>query len=807
MADDAGALLVRTGLISDQALLAARKACAQSGGTIGEQLVLAGAVTDEALTEFYRARLLVPRVNPNTLARLGPAVVEAIPGELAVEFRAVPVSLDREGNLTVAMSDPSDRHAVDELGFFTGKYVVRAVATQMQVAWCLAHYYGHITELGQRLLKPSANGAAAIAPASNGAPAAVPRVRGFTGRIEASRHKVLAPVFGEPVKETPRPSDKLLTPTKDDVARVVAASASAVIQNRAPVAPPKPLPPPPPPAAEPAPEAELEIEAEPEVEVEAAPEPAPPQVSEPYAQVHVSLLQGDEKTPAKGVPKRRPQQQPDPPELAARGGEIEAHEPGRPKGMIDGEMPAVVVALEDEDGEQSEAVEMRPVDDEEFDAAEWAARRDSVDRMATEPEPSRAPAPPEAIADDAAVVHDIASGTESRPILLTAPRRTLKETVPDTDDDDEPVVLLDRKKPDTDPAPTAPASSIADAIVRAAGKPRRTAKHTQIGMGLPAVVPKPSSQFQPAAPEPIAESQKTDPVAAPPLMEAPRGHRTEPAGSPRPWSAATPADGVPKLVDEKHSDASTRPHHASSPPHNIDDGWGPPGTTIPPPFLGVAAGAEWTGPKAQVPIDEGDDEGDEPAPQLLVVAPAPPPSEPPPPPSASAPRLDPMATARELERASTRLVELLRGLDTVGSRDQTIEALIAYLAENHDRVAFFAVQKGTLSPFLQRPPAKGKPVSLPLDQPSTLQDAVGTRLPYRGAVADDTTRKFLQDVFGVPPAEILILPIAVRDRVVAVLYGDGRRGHTFDEHFAIAGRAAGLALERILQAKRAQTER
>ena len=35
-------------------------------------------------------------------------------------------------------------------------YVVRAVATQMQIAWCLAHYYGHVTTLGERLLQPNA---------------------------------------------------------------------------------------------------------------------------------------------------------------------------------------------------------------------------------------------------------------------------------------------------------------------------------------------------------------------------------------------------------------------------------------------------------------------------------------------------------------------------------------------------------------------------------------------------------------------------------------------------------------------------
>src|SRR5262245_31889821 len=155
VADDAGALLVRSGLVSSNALDDARLRVASVGGTLGEQLVASGAVADDDLTDFYRQRLPVPQVNPNTLARLSHKVVSAIPTDMAIELRAIPVSLDGENNLTVAMSDPSDRHAVDEIAFFTGTYVVRAVATQMQIAWCLAHYYGHVTALGQRLMRIS----------------------------------------------------------------------------------------------------------------------------------------------------------------------------------------------------------------------------------------------------------------------------------------------------------------------------------------------------------------------------------------------------------------------------------------------------------------------------------------------------------------------------------------------------------------------------------------------------------------------------------------------------------------------------
>src|SRR5512143_892597 len=186
MADDAGALLVRSGLVSSSALDEARAKVNDLGGTLGEQLVAAGIVTDDSLTDFYKKRLLGPQVNPNTLARLPAKVVAIIPSDMAIEMRAIPVSLDADNNLTIAMSDPSDRHAVDEIAAFAGTYVVRAVATQMQIAWCLAHYYGHVTYLGQRLLKETGD---EPRPHPTTQPPARPRARGITGQVEAARHR------------------------------------------------------------------------------------------------------------------------------------------------------------------------------------------------------------------------------------------------------------------------------------------------------------------------------------------------------------------------------------------------------------------------------------------------------------------------------------------------------------------------------------------------------------------------------------------------------------------------------------------
>jgi hypothetical protein len=171
VAEDPGFLLVQAGLVRDDQLLTAREARAQGGGTLGEHLVLAGVVDDDALTDFYAARLVIPRVAPDELARIPASVLRRIPADMAAEFRVVPIASDGELNLTLAMSDPADKHVVDEVAFFTGTYVVRAVATQLQIAWCLAHYYGVMTPLARARLVPSdAAGSTGSGPISDATP-------------------------------------------------------------------------------------------------------------------------------------------------------------------------------------------------------------------------------------------------------------------------------------------------------------------------------------------------------------------------------------------------------------------------------------------------------------------------------------------------------------------------------------------------------------------------------------------------------------------------------------------------------------
>lgn len=839
VADDAGALLVRSGLVSASALDDARAKVASQGGTIGEQLVALGAVADDALTDFYRSRLLVPQVNPNTLARLSAKVVSTIPGDMAIELRAVPVSLDQDNNLTVAMSDPSDRHAVDEISFFTGTYVVRAVATQMQIAWCLAHYYGHVTSLGQRLIQPSAAAAAAVRPQA--APEPAPRAKGLTAKVEAARHRAIAPVTA--------PVDVQRPGALDDEPAAVATAPG-----------PAPEAPAPDPVADGVPQSPRARSASGEIRVPVRraasirPPLPEPDDDESGPVITVEAMEPDEdSTGPRMLPARR-KVKTDPPELAARAGEVSSA--GRPDRAVDDDQPRIII-------EDDLAPPPQPAVTGELRAAA------SVPVAIDGAEPSVT-----IEVDDASVgvvIHDYPA-LESEPVLLERRRRTpsdpgriVTHRAPSSDDgedttDDEVVVLEARKPP----------SPVVVAAVPQARPRTRSEKRTQVGFVPPVVVPRRHRDTEATAPRahrdteasgapsfddaparagletdptrvdqraaPAAIDEADDPVAAPPsavpVATDEVGEDTSPhiplvrkvvigrAAAQRAAAAAAaaaedavatlprlprlqPHEAVPQQIVDEPTRADRRVDYDP-----VDDGWGPPGTTIPPPLLGALPGSD--------DDRDGDDSEDDEVIPLSNVDAAPlivaPPS--PPEPARGSPAIQDTSgpsLVRALEVATSRSIELIHALERAQDRDGVVSLMISHLGETHRRAGFFSIRNaaaGTgraaeLAVFAIQPVAPSLPSStLRLDRPSTLQDVVGTRLPYRGPMHDDASRTFLASVLGACPPEILLVPVTVRERVVGVLFGEHRMRHTFDDQLALAARAAGMALERILKAKR-----
>ncbi|MFT3699633.1 MAG: hypothetical protein QM831_41175 [Kofleriaceae bacterium] len=811
MADDAGALLVRSGLVTSSALESARARVTEVGGTIGEQLVATGVVADDALTDFYKTRLLVPQVNPNTLARLPAKVIGVIPNEMAVELRVVPVSLDPDNNLLVAMSDPSDRHAVDEISFFTGAYVVRAVATQMQIAWCLAHYYGHVTNLGQRLLRPEQ---------AEAEPVKHERKRGITEEVEKMRHKGIVP--GEAVAEAP---DEPAAPSTE---RRTEISGEIRIGRRAQsIKPPMP--------DDSGPVITMEVD-------DTSGPVEPPPVIEPPASVEVAAQNTDDEDTgrAKPVPRRKRPADPDPPELAARAGEIGGRETKDRE--LDKSGPSIVIDLEDGVPEPVERVNasalhrarsasgeiqvhgLREV------SGEIAIVRPSGERARSEisiqPTGEDDSAPVMIHESLRAAAEEVLGKEPSAPVLLERKRPSdppPAAPVPSDDDDDGEVVELNTKK--TQPIPV-----VAEA-------PKRVERRTEVGIGVVGGRPQRDTiEAIPAQLEddptgkraleeelddtridgtiaPAPDDMSSDEIAAPPapvrdddtsphILLPPRPNPTPPPSNRVDLSNVKRAPTSDDDEEEEDIDHAQRLRDVIQGKPTIvmpavtvdddDDEWGPPGQTIPPPFLGAIPGAlDRPAGSGVIPIADVDS-------QPLMVAPPSPPEHP------HRPHTNTEAgVARALEQATMRVLDLIRDLEHAQNRDEVIAVMIAHLSETHRRAGFFAVRSNELVMFSITPNIIPLPTySLRLDRPSTLGDVVNTRLPYRGPMHDEASRHFLDAVLGMCPPEILLVPITVRDRVVGVLFGEHRMRHTFDDQLALASRAAGDALERILKAKR-----
>lgn len=172
MAHTEGDLLVRSGAITSTALREALSARARGEGTLGECLVKLGVIDDDRLATFYHKRLVVPILKEAHLRDVPPDVLALVPAEVAVEFRVLPIALDKEGSLLVAMADPSDNHAVEEITFFVDKFILRAAAPQAAVRRAIEQHYGVSFE---PVAAPEVPRAAFIAPESTSRATAVLR--------------------------------------------------------------------------------------------------------------------------------------------------------------------------------------------------------------------------------------------------------------------------------------------------------------------------------------------------------------------------------------------------------------------------------------------------------------------------------------------------------------------------------------------------------------------------------------------------------------------------------------------------------
>ena len=142
-----GELLVKSGKITPDQLEEALSAQQAEGGRVGTHLVKMGFIDDDDLVEFLSQRYGVPAINLGEV-EVDESIISIIPAEVARKYTILPVS-KAGAKLTIAMVDPTNVFAMDDVKFMTGYNVEPVVASDSSLRASIDQYYGstHSIEL------------------------------------------------------------------------------------------------------------------------------------------------------------------------------------------------------------------------------------------------------------------------------------------------------------------------------------------------------------------------------------------------------------------------------------------------------------------------------------------------------------------------------------------------------------------------------------------------------------------------------------------------------------------------------------
>jgi len=140
MAVRIGELLLKEKKISPQQLQEALNYQKAHGGKLGLNLVKLGYVTEEEVTALLSKQYGVPAINLNQF-EIDPHVIKLVPADTAQKYQIIPIN--RSGaTLTIAMTDPTNVFAMDDIKFMTGYNVEPVVSSEASVLSAITKYYG-----------------------------------------------------------------------------------------------------------------------------------------------------------------------------------------------------------------------------------------------------------------------------------------------------------------------------------------------------------------------------------------------------------------------------------------------------------------------------------------------------------------------------------------------------------------------------------------------------------------------------------------------------------------------------------------
>lgn len=142
-----GDLLLEKGLVSEEQLTKALQEQALSGRRLGEILVEQELISEDQLIATISERLNIPKISLESMV-IDPHVIRSVPVNVARRYTLIPI-FEIGNTLTLAMADPLNIIAIDEIRYLTGKNVKRAIAGATEIKAAIDESYSVADSLDQ----------------------------------------------------------------------------------------------------------------------------------------------------------------------------------------------------------------------------------------------------------------------------------------------------------------------------------------------------------------------------------------------------------------------------------------------------------------------------------------------------------------------------------------------------------------------------------------------------------------------------------------------------------------------------------
>jgi len=159
-----GALLVASGILTQEQLDRALVHQRADGGRLGEVLVREGIVEEHDLVTALAGQMHIDVADPSQMTPDAKAI-GLLPRDFIVRRRLMPLRFDANGNLIVAMTNPLDVISIDEVSMRTGKRVVPVICTETGFDEAVATYFsmrGKLRDSREHGSEAAENGGAVV---------------------------------------------------------------------------------------------------------------------------------------------------------------------------------------------------------------------------------------------------------------------------------------------------------------------------------------------------------------------------------------------------------------------------------------------------------------------------------------------------------------------------------------------------------------------------------------------------------------------------------------------------------------------